>query len=92
MIMDHYITTSLLHYLHALGIMEGEVGHLPCHGSGADWSAARCRFYQPGTIALRCPGEPPKWMRLGDWEAGRTASQPRDGLFSVLSFVIKNDL
>lgn len=28
------------------------------------WQTPKCiaQFYQPGTIALRCPGEPPKWM------------------------------
>jgi len=28
------------------------------------WQAPKCiqQFYQPGTVQLRCPGEPPRWM------------------------------
>jgi len=28
------------------------------------WQTPKCiaQFYQPGTIALRCPGDPPRWM------------------------------
>ena len=45
------------------------------------------RFYQPGTLQLRCPGEPPEWMPLDVKQSGSDPSGLICGAFRSLRFL-----